>query len=89
MKRGFIIMLIQNILEEYKNGESISSLSKKYNLPYRQIRKILTDNQVPIRGGRKNQTLPPEALNELKKDFIEVYTYTELSTKFRLDKVTI
>lgn len=50
----------QKIIQEYLNGKSISQLSKEYPISYVKIQKLLKDNNIAIRGGRKKKELPPE-----------------------------
>lgn len=61
----------EKIIQEYQNGKSISALEKEYPLSYRAIRKLLVDNQIPIRGGRKKKILSPEELAKVKELYEE------------------
>lgn len=82
--------LKQIIIKDYLNGKSISQLKRENpNIPYRQIQKILTDNNITIRGGRKKKTLTSSQLNSLKTDFENGIIYDELSNKYNLDKETL
>jgi uncharacterized protein (DUF433 family) len=46
------------IIEKYKNGYSISKLLLEYpTYNRRKINKILNDNNITIRGGRKKKSL--------------------------------
>lgn len=46
----------EQIIKEYQNGASISSLLRKYpSLTRCKINKILNSNNIPIRGGRKEK----------------------------------
>lgn len=77
------------IVEEYLKGKSISKLSKELNLPYCRIQKILRDNKITIRGGRKKKELSLEQLEQLKQLTNEGKTLEELSNFFQLDKAVI
>lgn len=57
----------EKIIQEYLNGKSISSLEKKYPLSYKAIRKILVDNQISIRGGRKKKILSEQEIIKVKQ----------------------
>lgn len=82
--------LKQTIIKDYLNGKSISQLKRENpNIPYRQIQKVLTDNNITIRGGRKKKTLTSSQLNSLKTDFENGIIYDELSNKYNLDKETL
>lgn len=41
------------IIKEYQEGKSISQLAKDYPVTYGWIQKMLRNNNVAIRGGRK------------------------------------
>lgn len=45
------------ILKEYQEGKSISQLTREYPVTYGWIQKILTKNNITIRGGRKKVSL--------------------------------
>lgn len=79
----------EEIIQEYLNGKSISKISSERSIPYRQIRKILTDNSIAIRGGRSKKTLTNEQMEWLQTAFYNGVTYNELSEKLKLDKETI
>lgn len=63
----------QEIIEKYLNGMSISALEKEYypHYNYRNIRKILVDNNIEIRGGRSKKTLTQEQFEYLKTKYCE------------------
>ena len=61
----------QEIVKEYLNGKSITQLSKEYPITYGKIQKILKENNVTIRGGRKKKQLTPKQKEQLKKQFFE------------------
>ena len=50
----------QKIIQEYLEGKSISFLSQHYNIPYGRIQRLLKNNNVTIRGGRKLKVLSEE-----------------------------
>lgn len=80
----------QIIIEEYLNGMSILKLSKKYEIPYKQIQKILNENQITIRGGRKKIQLSEEQLEQLRIDVEENNLYDkDLELKYQIDITTI
>lgn len=47
----------EEIIKKYLEGYSISKLMLEYPYNRRQITKILKDNQITIRGGRKKKEL--------------------------------
>ena len=47
----------QEILQQYMDGKSILQLSKEYPFSYRKIQKLIVDNNIPIRGGRKKNII--------------------------------
>ena len=78
------------ILKEYQDGKSISSLSKEYKIPYCRIQKILNENHIQIRGGRKKKILSQEQLQELKYLYeIEYKTINDLAKQYSLSKQVI
>lgn len=79
----------QKIIQEYLMGKSISQLSKEYPLSYYAIQKLLTDNQITIRGGRTKKALSVEDLAHFKEDFFNGVTLKDLQTKYHLDKATL
>lgn len=88
MKQGGNIME-QKIIKEYLQGKSILQLSKEYPISYGKIQKILRQNQIVIRGGRKKKELTPEQLREFKEDLLQSKTYKELEQKYKLDEATL
>ena len=51
-------MTKEQIIKEYQEGKSISELANiQADFSYREIRKILIDNKITIRGGRKKKGL--------------------------------
>lgn len=77
------------ILNEYQNGISISKISLKYNIPYKKIQKVLKDNNITIRGGRKKKELLTEVFNQFAEDFKNGVSYRVLSEKYNLDSDTL
>lgn len=61
----------QEIIKKYLEGKSITQLSKEYPITYRKIQKILKENNITIRGGRKKKQLTLEQKEQLKKQFFE------------------
>lgn len=58
---------IQEIINEYSNGKSISQLLLDYpNYNRRKIIKILTDNNITIRGGRSKKRFLKSKFLKLK-----------------------
>lgn len=80
----------QEIITQYLNGKSISSLhNENPEISYRKIQKILIDNNVTIRGGRKKKTLSPEKLEEFRIDLYNGVIFDELSKKYNMDPETL
>lgn len=84
-------MTEQEIIQEYLNGKSISALArenKEYS--YIKIQKILRENQISIRGGRKKKSLSEEQLKQFKIDVeINNLMNQELQEKYKLDIATL
>lgn len=80
----------QTIIQEYLEGSSISSLLNKYpNYNRRQINKILADNNIAIRGGRKKKTLTESQVKELKQLIDNGAFLKEVAEYFNLDPETM
>ena len=80
------------IIQKYINGMSISALEKEYypTYNYRNIRKILVDNNIPIRGGRTKKTLTDEQMQYLQQKYCnEGEDLNKLAVYFKLDKETL
>lgn len=80
----------QEIIKKYLEGASISALLKEYpNYNRRKLTKVLTDNQITIRGGRKKKTLTNEQIEKIKLMIKEGAFLNELAFYFNLDKETM
>lgn len=80
----------QTIIEKYLAGSSISKLLIEYpQYNRRQINKLLTDNHITIRGGRKKKTFSPEQVEEIKSLIAEGYFAKELAEHFNIDRETM
>lgn len=80
----------QEIITKYLQGSSISKLLTEYpNFNRRQINKILADNNVTIRGGRKKKLLTQEQINEAQKMIEDGAFLNELAKHFNLDPETM
>lgn len=83
-------MVEQQIIKEYLEGSSINKLIEKYsNLNRRKITKILTDNNITIRGGRKKKSFNEEQIIVLKQKIEEGAFLFELAEYFKLDRETM
>ena len=79
----------QEIIKEYLEGASISALIEKYHYNRRQINKILTDNNITIRGGRKKKTLTDHQIEELKQLISDGAFLKDIAKYFNLDQETM
>lgn len=79
----------QEIIKEYLEGASISALIEKYHYNRRQINKILTDNNITIRGGRKKKTLTDYQIEELKQLISDGAFLKDIAKYFNLDQETM
>lgn len=80
----------QEIIQKYLDGASISKLLKEYpSMNRRKITKLLTDNNITIRGGRKKKTLSPEQIKEAKKMIEEGAFLKDLAEHFNFDTLTM
>lgn len=83
-------MTHQELIQEYQNGKSISQLSRETEYTYCGIQKILRDNKIAIRGGRKKKALSPEQMIELRRLVEEEGKFLyELEDIFGFDKTTM
>lgn len=58
----------EQIIQEYLNGKSISKLLIEYpSYNRRSLTKLLNDNNIPIRGGRKKKELSQSQIEKIKK----------------------
>ena len=80
----------QKIIKEYTEGKSISKLLIDYpQYNRRQINKILSDNNIAIRGGRKKKMFTEQQIDELKQKIEEGAFLYDLSEYFNMDQETI
>ena len=80
----------QEIIQKYLNGYSISKLLTEYpNFNRRQINKILADNKITIRGGRKKKTFSDTEIQTIKNLINEGAFLKELADYFKIDKETM
>ena len=77
------------IIQKYKEGYSISKILLEYpNYNRRQINKILQDNNISIRGGRKKKNLTEQQIEEIKKMIDNGAFLKEIANYCNLDKET-
>ena len=50
----------EEIIKLYQEGKSINFLSENSTFNYRQVKKMVIEANLPIRGGRKKKTLTEE-----------------------------
>lgn len=82
-------METKNIIQEYQQGKSIAQLLRDYpSFNRRQITKLLEENQIPIRGGRKKKQLTNEQIMEVKKMIDEGAFLKEVANYCNLDEET-
>lgn len=80
----------EELIQKYLNGASISKLLIEYpNYNRRQITKILTNNNITIRGGRKKKTFNESQIQEIKTLIDNGAFLNELAEHFSLDKETM
>ena len=80
----------QEIIDKYLEGKSISSLLKEYpTYNRRTLTKVLTDNHITIRGGRKKKTFSDEQVEEIKKMIKEGAFLKEIAAYFNIDTETM
>lgn len=80
----------QEIIQKYIEGTSISKLLEEYpSMNRRKITKLLTDNNITIRGGRKKKTLSQDQIEEVKRMIEEGAFLKELAEHFNLDTTTM
>lgn len=78
------------IIQEYLNGKSISALLREYpEYNRRNITKLLQENNITIRGGRKKKTLSNEQIEEIKKMINDGAFLKEIAEHFNFDKETM
>lgn len=82
--------MTQEIIKKYLDGYSISKLLIEYpNYNRRQINKILTENNITIRGGRKKKTFSEQQIEEIKIMINNGAFLNELASHFKVDKETM
>lgn len=80
----------KKIIQEYQEGKSISQILRDYpQYNRRQINKILLDNNITIRGGRKKKDLTNEQIAEIKKMISEGAFLKEVAEYCNLDRETM
>lgn len=80
----------QEIIEKYLNGYSISKLLVEYpSYNRRLINKILAENNITIRGGRKKKTFTEEQVEEIKQMIEDGKFLIEIAKHFQVDKETM
>lgn len=80
----------KDLIQKYLNGTSISKLLVEYpGYNRRQITKILVDNNIAIRGGRKKKTFNEEQVQEIKTLIESGAFLNELADHFSLDRETM
>lgn len=79
----------KQIVQEYLEGQSITKLLLKYpSYNRRNLTKLLTDNNVVIRGGRKKKNLSDEQIITIKKMIKEGAFLKEIAKYCNLDVET-
>lgn len=81
----------EQIIKMYQEGKSISELNRLYSeYNYRQIRQIIIDAGLPIRGGRKKKTLSEEQLKYVTEKYCnEGEDLCILAQEIKWDKETL
>ena len=89
----------QTIIQEYLQGKSITTLINEYpSYNRRTLTKLLKDNNITIRGGRKKKELTENQIQEIKqmiadgaflKDIAEYCKLDVETTKNRLNELGI
>ena len=89
----------EQIIQEYLNGKSISKLLIEYpSYNRRSLTKLLNDNNIPIRGGRKKKELSQSQIEKIKemiqngaflKDVAEYCNLDTETMKIRLKELNI
>lgn len=82
--------MVNEIIQKYKEGKSISQLLVEYpSYNRRQINKILTENHIVIRGGRKKKELANAQIEEIKEMIDNGAFLIEIANHFNFDKETM
>lgn len=88
--KGENFLMEEIIIKEYLNGKSISYLIDKYpSYNRRKINKILKDNNITIRGGRRKKNLTEEQIEEIKKMIEEGAFLKEIAQHYNFDQTTM
>lgn len=81
---------IDEIIKQYKEGSSISKLLELYpSYNRRSLTKLLKDNGIAIRGGRKKKELTDEQIEHIKKMIDEGAFLIEVAEYCNLNKETM
>ena len=83
-KQNFIKLPIKDMVYSYNNGESIRSLSKKYNVSETTINNRLRERNIPIRT-----TIKKIPSDELASDYLEGTSIKDLMIKYNVSRSTI
>ena len=80
--------LEKEIIDRYVSGESISSIYRSgVGKGYSSIQKLLLENDIPIRGGRKKIQLSEEQMSFFETNYCSnLKTLDELSQTLKVDK---
>lgn len=83
-------MMEKEIINKYLNGESIAQLLREYpKFNRRQITKLLQDNNVSIRGGRKKKEFSEEQIQEIKEKINNNIFLKELAQEYKTSEETM
>lgn len=83
-------MMEQEIINKYLNGESIAQLLREYpKFNRRQITKLLQNNNVSIRGGRKKREFSEEQIQEIREKINNNIFLKELAQEYKTSEETM
>lgn len=82
-------MTEQELIQEYLNGKSISALNRETSIPRRRIEKILKENNVAIRGGRKKRVLTSEEIAQIKEQYDEGIPKKQIVKNLKISELVI
>lgn len=77
------------IIKEYQEGKSISQLAKDYPVTYGWIQKMLRNNNVTIRGGRKKIELTTDQLEKFKQMYVNNEFDKDIAQEFNINVATV